>query len=119
MAAVLHRTTFAYRASANTPDFSLLDWIINPDLSAVVGQPIKYWVVTGDIVSLMDQAARDAVDLAETEARKDSIRDQIDVESLLKAFALVVLDQTNELRSDHGRAAISVEQLKTAIRGKL
>lgn len=119
MAAVLNRTTKEFRQSANTPEFSPVDWIINPDMSLVVGFVSKYWVITGDLVSLMSISERDAVDLAESEARKDSIRDELDVESLLRAFALVVLDQINELRADHGRSGISTAQLKTAIRNKL
>ena len=65
MASVLNRTTKAYRQSANTPDYPTQDWIHNPDMSAVEGFPSKYWIITGDIVTLMDQAARDAVDAAE------------------------------------------------------
>ena len=33
--------------SANTPDFSLTDWLINPNLSALTGVPVKYWKITG------------------------------------------------------------------------
>lgn len=43
-------------------------WVYDPDLSAVTGQPSKYWIITGDVVSLMNQAARDAVDVAEAAA---------------------------------------------------
>lgn len=64
MAAVLNRATKEYLKSVNTPDYGV-DWIINPDLSAVVGHPSKYWVITGDVVTLMDLAARDAVDAQE------------------------------------------------------
>ena len=67
MAAVLNRTTKEYRPSANTPDFPVAEWIINPDLTAVAGQPIKYWIITGDVVTLASpaqQAVIDAVDMA-------------------------------------------------------
>jgi thioesterase domain-containing protein len=40
-------------------------WIHLPDLSAVAGQPNYYWITQAfpdDTVTLMDQAARDAVD---------------------------------------------------------
>lgn len=53
MASVLHRTTKEYRGSANTPDFPAQDWVINPDMSAVAGQPVKYWAISGDTVTLM------------------------------------------------------------------
>jgi len=68
MADVLNRTTLQYLRSVNTPDFPVLDWVINPDLTAVVGVPQKYWKLTGDIVSEMTQPEKDAVDAAEAAA---------------------------------------------------
>ena len=68
MSHVVHRTTREHRARANTPDFPVGTWIISPDLSAVAGFATKYWIITGDVVTLMDQAARDAVDVAEAAA---------------------------------------------------
>lgn len=38
---------------------------------------------------------------------------------LWKAFALVVLDEFNSLRAEHGLAARTVDQLKQAIKNKL
>jgi len=65
MAAVLNRTTKQYIPSANTPDYPVVDWIINPDLSAVVDVPNKYWVITGDVVSEMTQEEKDAYEDAQ------------------------------------------------------
>lgn len=62
MANVLNRTTKEYLTSVNTPDFPEHIWIINPDVSAVIQAPTKYWIVTGDSVSLMNQSQRNAVD---------------------------------------------------------
>ncbi len=56
MASALHRTTKQYLNSINTPDYPEVDWIINPDLSAVIGWDSKYWVITDDVVTLMSQA---------------------------------------------------------------
>ena len=96
------------------------NWARNPDMSAVVGEPSKYWVITGDNVTLMDQAARDAVDAADEEARLDSIADELDqTQSILKAFAQVMLDQLNILRVNDGLPAATLAQLKAAVRGKL
>ena len=64
MARAIHRTTYEYRKSINTPEFSTSDWLINPDLSGVDGVPQKYWKVVGDTVVEMDQAEKDAVDAA-------------------------------------------------------
>lgn len=68
MSTLLNRTTLQYRARIS-PD--LVKWpdsthLTDGDYSAVSGQPQKYWVnpVVGSSVLLMDQTARDAVDVA-------------------------------------------------------
>jgi len=68
MADVLNRTTLQYLRSVNTPDYPTVDWVINPDLTPVVGVPQKYWKLTGDILSEMTQPEKDAVDAAEAAA---------------------------------------------------
>jgi hypothetical protein len=45
MSSVLHKTTKQLIPSVNTPDYMDGNWIINPDLSAVVGIPTKYWAI--------------------------------------------------------------------------
>lgn len=65
MASVLNRITKEFRPRANTPDFPTAQWIINPDLSAVAGFLPKYWIITGDVVTLMTPAERDAQDDAD------------------------------------------------------
>lgn len=62
MAAVLNRTTLQYLPSVNTPDYPVLQWVIEPDLSAVVGVPHRYWKLTGDVVSEMTAPEKAAVD---------------------------------------------------------
>lgn len=120
MASVLNRTTVEFLASVNTPDFPTQDWIINPDLTAVAGQPTKYWVITGDVVSLMDAAARAVVDAAELEASRDDTTDRVDdVEDILRASLLVILDEFNTLRALHGLGDRTIAQMKTGIRNKL
>ena len=56
MANVLHRTTNEYRTSVNTPDFPTAQWIVNPDLSTVIGLPPKYWKIIGDAVTAQSAA---------------------------------------------------------------
>lgn len=121
MASALHRTTKQYLPSVNTPDFPTIDWIINPDLSAITGFASRYWTITGDVVTLMNQAARDAVDLALLTSGRDNITAaQVDnVESILRAFVLVTLDEVNILRAAAGLGARTTLQLRTAIRNKL
>ncbi len=69
MARLLNRTTLRYIPRGNTPDFPVVDWVINPDMSAVDGFPSKYWVLTGDVVSLMTPAQQASVDTAEAIAQ--------------------------------------------------
>ena len=96
MANVLNRTTKQFIPSANTTEYPVEFWIIEPDMSAVVGFNSKYWVITGDVVSLMNQAQRDAVDAAELAARRDGIAATMDaIEDYNRAFALSVLDEIN------------------------
>lgn len=122
MAVVLHRTTKQLIVSANSPAYPAEDWIVSPDLSAVTGQPAKYWTISGDTVSLMDQAARDAVDAAEAAARLDGIAGELEqTENITRAFMLLVLDDRNataaKLNSllDAIDAASSLANLKTAV----
>jgi len=120
MANVLHRTTKKYIQSVNTPDYPIEDWIINPDLSAVTGFESKYWIITGDTVTLMGAAARDALDAAELETTKDAIVNQIDnLNDIIRALASVLVDELNILRTQHSLPNRTLAQLKTAIRNKL
>lgn len=112
---------------------STADWIFNPDLSAVTSFATKYWIITGDLVALMSQAERDAVDAAELVVRRDAVADTLDqIEDILRAFALVVLDEINLLREQFNTTTAesidlttttfadrTIAQIKTAVRGKL
>ena len=96
MASVLNRATKEYLASANTPDFPVSDWIINPDLSAVRGFDLRYWVISGDAVSLMSPAERDALDAARETSRLDALAAEIEQQqTIMRAFAEVLLDELN------------------------
>lgn len=125
MADVVHRTTKQHLRSVNTPEYPGADWIRNPDLSAVAGQPAKYWTVAGDAVLLMSQAERDAVDAAEAQAATDADRAgnkaRLDGERVLKALALTILDEINVLRSKVVPALTprTVAQMVNAIKAKV
>ena len=123
MANVLHRTTKQYLKSVNTPDYPVADWIVNPDLSAVTGFDSKYWLISGDNVTLMDQSARDAVDVAEAQAAIDNERatqkNRIDNEKVLTAIAKVMMDEINILRAEHSLTARTLAQVKTAIKSEV
>lgn len=82
MANVLNRLTMEYLTSVNTPDYPTVDWVLNPDLDSVQNVPVKYWKITGDVVSEMDQAEKDIVDALLLPgiklARKDYLRNRGD-----------------------------------------
>lgn len=62
----LHRTTKAYQVSVSTADLPepVANYIQDPDVTVVAGFATKYWTITGDVVTLMTQGERDAVDAA-------------------------------------------------------
>ena len=78
MASVINRTTLQFIPTVNTPDYSAVDWIINPDLSGVEGVPKYYWKIVGDYVVEMDQAEKDVVDEEELPGFKQEKIDAID-----------------------------------------
>ena len=122
MAAVLNRTTKSYIPSANTPDYPVAEWIINPDMNAVAGQPSIYWVITGDVVTLMDQAQRDAVDAQLLNTSRDNTAAVLsEPEQYPRGYALVALDELNahalKVNSilDAVDAATTLADLKTRV----
>lgn len=122
MATVLNRTNKRLIRSVNTPDYPVAEWIINPDMSAVEGQSKKYWVITGDVVTLADQSTRDAIDAALLSTQRDGTAAQVDqVEDVLRASLLSILDELNT-KSDKMNetldaidAASNFSQMKTNI----
>jgi hypothetical protein len=95
----LHRATKAQLrsvASADLPE-ARANYIEEPDLSAVLGQPVKYWQIAGDAVTLMsrtDMAAADAAEVAVRAALIDSLT-AVDATVLAKALVQArVITQT-------------------------
>jgi hypothetical protein len=99
MSDFVNRTSAELVRSGNDPDYPGAGWIINPDLSAfdaIGGYDARYATISGDDVLLKSQAERDAVDAADLEAGRDSTAAQLDeLEGVLRAFALAVLDEIN------------------------
>lgn len=98
MASWLHRTTkqFLQSVSPNSLPEPTTNYIQEPDLSVVTGFPSKYWILTGNVISLMSQVQRDVVDAAERQASRDIAAQELDgLENLLRAFMLTVLDEFN------------------------
>ena len=118
---VLNRTTRQFLRSVNEPDYPKSEWIWEPDLGAVTGIDSKYWVVAGDVVSLMKQADRDEVDatLAAQAVATDRAEQKarLDSERLLKGMVLWVRDELNELRAKHSLPPLTAKEIKAAIKG--
>lgn len=120
MADVLNRFTKEYRRSVHTPDYPAVDWIRNPDLSAVAGLASKYWLVSGDTVSAMSQAQRDAVDAQEAAdevaADRAAQKTRMDTERLLKAMAVYFAQQINVLRQGQSLPPLSAADVRAGIK---
>lgn len=118
----LHRTTLDYIPSIAPADLpeSVLNYIEDPNLSAVIGFPKYYWVINGDAVELANPAQRSAIDAQRLSNRRDTLANEIQrAETILRAFAEVVLDEINALRAEHLLPARTLSQLRDAIRNKL
>jgi len=115
----LHRTTLQYLqsiAEADLPEV-IANYIEYPDLSAAAGVPTKYWVVTGDVISEMDQADKDVVDAAK--AQEIEANEILELDSgILRRFVLVLLDEINRSRVADGANEVTIAQLKNAMRNK-
>ena len=116
----LHRTTLSQLNSVPSADLpeAEVNYVEEPDYSPIAGCAKIYWILTGHILSLMDQSARDAVDVAVLDAANDATSDTMD-RGFEKAFAQVVMDEINILRGQHSLADRTLAQLKSAVRSKL
>lgn len=119
MANVLNRTTKQYLISVNTPEYPTGQWIINPDLTAVQGFDSKYWQITGDEVNLMPQAQRDAVDVAELNARNDAIANQLTDNPYYSGLVQALIDEINILRAVHNLPSKTLAEIKATLRNNL
>ena len=120
----VHRTTKQFLNSVSPTDAAAIDplvnWVSEPDLSAVVGFPSKYWTITGDVISLKSQSERDVIDAAEDSVQLDQIADQLQqTRTLTRAFAEVVLDEINLLRATQSLPPRTLTQLRNAARSNL
>ena len=75
----VHRTNKQYLVSvspASLPEPEA-NYIQDPDLSAVAGEPSKYWTITGDIVTLKSPAEQAIVDAALDAQKTQEDRDTV------------------------------------------
>lgn len=122
--------------SAHTPEWSgVANILINPqfpDLGSNFATPAdeaRYWLArikylkrVANAVVEMAQAERDIIDqweAAQQAQREEEAKDfTISFDKLLKAFALVILDEVNVLRNKAGLNERTVVQLKNAVKAK-
>jgi len=117
-----------YIRSAHTPDFDKRsDVVLNPDLSALSGVPIRYWKHSVGAIVEMSAAEKQVVDDAEVAATDALVRttakDAIDgFETnpiLYRALIKVLLDEINLLREQLLLPPRTLSQAKTAIRNAI
>ena len=81
MGTVVNKTTLEIFYSINTPEYPTVDWLINPDLSALSSVPNKYWKISGSTVVEMTQAEKDQVDLDNLPDYKQNRYNEIDLKT--------------------------------------
>jgi len=117
MGTFLHRTTKEYFQSIPPDQLAepIANYIDNPDMSAVVGVPSKYWQIIGDIVSEMDAGEKAVVDQAILDVQRDSlIAAQVDgLESVLRQLIKLTISEINILRNQFNETTAEVPQLTT------
>lgn len=97
----LHRTTLSYLYSVSPNELTepLVNYVVEPDMSPVAGEPVKYWKLTGDILSVMNQTEKDAVDAQLLSDSRDATVDPLDdVEDLLRHIVDKTIREVNLLR---------------------
>ena len=123
MGTVVHRSTLMPIYNINLSKYDEQYWWFDPNLSAVINTPWIYWQETNGAFSVMSQANKDIVDteeLAKTiNHQKKMEKRRIDNEPVLRAFAEVMIDEVNILRSQHSLSARTLSQLVTAIKNKI
>lgn len=113
----LHRVTKQCLYRGNTPDFLKTDWIHWPDMIQVERYLSKYWIITGDKVSLMSQTYRDAIDAVELNISKDNTIAIFEDKTSWEQGLLEILVEQFNLRP--AGSELTVQILKDQIRNKL
>ena len=110
----LHRISKRYYQSWSPASLAepLANYIEDPDLSAVEGVPNRYWIITGDVISEMSQAEKDAVDAAILTAARDAeIQAEIDeLESVMRQLVKLMVSELNILRQQFNTTTGEVSQ---------
>lgn len=98
----LHRTTKQYLVSVSPNELqeAPANYIEDPDLSSVAGVPNRYWKITGDVITEMNQSEKDAVDASLLSDSRDATVAQIDdVESIIRQMVVSIVRELNIVRN--------------------
>ena len=126
MSDVFNRTDGRYLKSVHTPDFDVADWIINPDLTAVAGQPSRYWIIdppASDTIRLATAGEQTTIDQGIADARlateKDGSKNNVDVERVVRALVDLLPSEFNILRSLHSLPDRTPAQVNAALKANI
>lgn len=124
MSSAWNPNTVDYRRSVNTPDFPA-PWVINhaeADALFDANVPMQYWKSVGGVATEMTQPEKDAVDALALESKRDGTVARMDnIEDIIRALALTLLDAHNQNRTtinallDAIDAATSLAELKASV----
>ena len=128
MSRVFNRTDGRFLFAVHIPDFSSADWILNPDLTEVVREPSKYWIIDppgSDTIRAATASERTTIDAAigatQLDAEKVVAKTQVDAkyERILRALVDLLLSEFNILRAEHGFADRTPAQVKAALKANI
>lgn len=114
MSDFLHRTTLEYVRSGNDPLYGDPPWLEiprgSPNETLLTTVPRRYLVLEGDVLREMTRPEKDAVDAAVLVAERDARAAVLDdVEDILRAFMLIVLDELNAHADRHNAITAAVD----------
>ena len=120
----VNRATLEDVRSVNDVDYIDPPWLFvapgSGNETIIDTVPARYRKISGDTLSEMDAGEKAMVDTNALNDSRDRLADELDqVENILRAFMLVVIDGFNQLRAQHSLAPYTTAQLKAAIRNKM
>ncbi len=126
MSRVFNRTDGRFLFSVHTPDFGVAEWIINPDLTAVVNEPTKYWIIdppASDTIRAATAGEKVTIDAAigatQLDAEKAGAKTEVDTERVVRALVEMLPGEFNILRTEHAFADRTVAQLNAALKANI
>lgn len=126
MSSAIHRTTKRFigrgcSAAKNPPK----DWILNPEKTNpdLNSQPIRYWKIAGDVVSVMSTVEMDTEDQRISDEQATSVSEQgkafLDGNSIERAIVITFHKSLNAIRNHVGMPLMSKDDTINAIKAEL